>query len=317
MKRFGLLPLLLWIIAIPAQAGPAEDGIAAEQAGRHREALGHYAKALEAASPGAEEQRLRERVIDVVKNIRPAPAVPQEALLRLGRAQGFIELAKQPADYQRPADELRAGLRVAPWWAEGYYNLASVLEKAEKYSEAIANLKLYARSVEGKEAQSAAIANARLEAKAEVASQAAAAPAPPPKPALNALAGQWRMFSQLDAVTARVSRNSRWVNTPSGTAQVRVSGDSFRATLFWSSGNRTEIDGQLAGGRLTGTATMFATPDGTPAPCGVSYRTPFEAALNFGEPHVILTLIGAHMTSYNPVFCDFKANWFPGYLLLH
>lgn len=302
--------------ATAAFADSESDGRAAEQAGHYREALELYAKALESAAPGStQEQQLRERIIDVVKNVRPAPAVPQEALLRLGRARGFIELAKQPQDYQRPADELRAGLRIAPWWAEGYFNLAVVLEKAEKYGDAIASLKLYARAVDAKEAQSAAVEIARLEAKAEVATKTAAVPSAPQKPTLSALAGQWRVFQSLENMPARASRSGRWDATPFGTAQVRITGESFRATLFWSNGNRTEIDGQLNGGRLTGSATMFDRPDGTPAPCGQSYRTPFEAALNFSEPHVLLTLLGAHMTSYNPVRCEFRSDWFPKFLL--
>ncbi len=171
-----LIAGLLAANAQPAFADAESDARAAEQAGRHREALGLYVKALESTAAGsAQEQRLRDRIIDVAKNVKPAPAVPQEALLRLGRARGFIELAKQPQDYQRPADELRAGLRLAPWWAEGYFNLAVVLEKAEKYGDAIASLKLYARAVDAKEAQSAAVEIARLEAKAEASSPSAKA----------------------------------------------------------------------------------------------------------------------------------------------
>ncbi len=174
MFRF-LAVLLVAGTSLTSHSGPAEDGASAEQAGRHREALGHYVKALEAASPGAEEQRLRERIIDVVKHIRPAPAVPPEAQRRLARAQGAIELAKQPQDYQRAADELRLALQIAPWWAEGYYNLGAVFEKAEKYADSIASLKLYARASEPKEAQAAELAIARLEMKAELSSPAAKA----------------------------------------------------------------------------------------------------------------------------------------------
>lgn len=156
-----------------AFADSESDGRAAEQAGRHREALDHYVAALQAQAPGsAREAELRERIVGVAKNIKPAPAVPQEAQRRLARAQGFIEIAKQPEDYQRPANELRQALKIAPWWAEGYFNLAVVLEKAEKYGDAIASLKLYARAVEGKDAQAAELAIARLEAKAEASSPA-------------------------------------------------------------------------------------------------------------------------------------------------
>ncbi len=178
MRRMNvwMLFMTLLIVAGSVWADAESDGRAAEQAGRHREALELYTKALESTAAGsAQERQLRERIIDVAKNVKPAPAVPQEAQRRLARAQGFIELAKTPEDYQRPADELRAGLRIAPWWAEGYYNLAAVLEKAEKYAEAMSMLKLYARAAEGKEAQAAELAIARLEAKAEASSPAAKA----------------------------------------------------------------------------------------------------------------------------------------------
>ena len=46
-------------------------------------------------------------------------------------------------DFAEAAKEFSKVVRIAPWWADGYYNLAVAQEKAGQLNEAIRSLKLY------------------------------------------------------------------------------------------------------------------------------------------------------------------------------
>lgn len=142
----SVLPLLLVAAAglALAQSPKEAEGQAAEQAGKLREALTHYVVALQSAPEGSgDDQRLRETVIRLVQRLSPAPAVPEEAERYMGRGQAAVEIAKSPEDFKRAAGEFQKALRIAPWLANGYYNLGIVQEKAGQLVEAMRSYKLY------------------------------------------------------------------------------------------------------------------------------------------------------------------------------
>ncbi len=136
--------LLLRAIPCWGQSSDEIQAQAVERAGKLREALTQYVSALQKAPEGsADDQRLRETIIKLVQKLSPPPAIPEEARRYSVRGQIAIEEAKSPADFDEAAKEFGKTLRVAPWWADGYYNLAVAQEKAGQLNEAIRSLKLY------------------------------------------------------------------------------------------------------------------------------------------------------------------------------
>ncbi len=120
------------------------EGQAAEKAGRLREALTHYVAALQSVSEGsADDQRLRETIIKLVQRLTPPPALPEEAERYMGRGLAAVEIAKGPEDFTRAIAEFKKALRIAPWLADGYFNLGVVQEKAGLFNGAIRSYRLY------------------------------------------------------------------------------------------------------------------------------------------------------------------------------
>jgi tetratricopeptide (TPR) repeat protein len=122
----------------------AADAAAAQ--GRAREALDRYRAALvqlPAWAAAEQEQRLRERIVQIVRQLDPPPTIPEDANRHAAYAMTAFEDAKAPEDFDKAIAEWKEALGAAPWWAEAYFNLALVLEKRELYAEAARNLQLY------------------------------------------------------------------------------------------------------------------------------------------------------------------------------
>src|SRR5208282_2042744 len=144
LRGLGLV-LLVSLITI---SGLAQDevaaGRAAEQAGKLREALTHYVAALQTVPEGTDDdQQLREKIITLAQKLKPAPAVPEEARTHFGRGQAAAEIAKDPDDFRRAAVEFQQALKLAPWLANGYFDLGKVQDKSGQNAEAIRSYKLY------------------------------------------------------------------------------------------------------------------------------------------------------------------------------
>lgn len=86
---------------------------------------------------------LREKIIKLVQEMKPQPAVPEEAQRHLGRGSAAVEIAKTSDDFLLAISEFKKALRLAPWLANAYFNLAVVQEKAGQFNEAIQNFNLY------------------------------------------------------------------------------------------------------------------------------------------------------------------------------
>jgi tetratricopeptide (TPR) repeat protein len=136
----------------PAASDPEAAGQAAEQAGRFQEAFLAYLKAFQSLPEPptrADDQRLRERIITVVRKIQTRPVVPQEARAHLTRAEGLVAAdavlggSGGPAVQKAAAAELRQAVRIAPWWPDATFSLATVLQKLQQFDEALLNLNLY------------------------------------------------------------------------------------------------------------------------------------------------------------------------------
>lgn len=118
---------------------------------------------------------LREKIIKLATNIKPALAIPEEANRAFVKGNVFQKEAKDASGYDLAITAYREALRVAPWWGDAYFNLAVALEAAGKFDEAIASIKLYIASVPGTSADARDAQNRiyAIEAKTEMASRQA------------------------------------------------------------------------------------------------------------------------------------------------
>jgi len=86
---------------------------------------------------------LREKIIKLAKEIKPAPVVPEEARRAFVRGNTALSEAKGPDDYARAVQRYDEAIAIAPWWGEPYFNLAKALELRQEYGRAIQSLQLF------------------------------------------------------------------------------------------------------------------------------------------------------------------------------
>lgn len=70
-------------------------------------------------------------------------AVSDEAKRHFDRGMAAVEMAKSAGDYGNAIEEFEQSATLAPDWPDIYYNLGMIQEKAEKYNDAITNLRQY------------------------------------------------------------------------------------------------------------------------------------------------------------------------------
>jgi len=115
---------------------------AAAAAGRGTQALHLYVEAMALTRPRSREDLVvRERASDLAATMRQLPPIPEEAERHAVRAQARLEM--EGADYEAAAAEMTDAIRLAPWWADGYYNLGLMAAAAGQHVPAINNLKIY------------------------------------------------------------------------------------------------------------------------------------------------------------------------------
>lgn len=105
-----------------------------------RETLGQYIADLQ-ESPG--DSALREKIIKLAKEIKPAPEIPEEARRHFVRAVTAQKAATTAAGYELAISEYEHALLIAPWWPEAYFNLGTALELTGRFDKATDALRLY------------------------------------------------------------------------------------------------------------------------------------------------------------------------------
>lgn len=135
-----------------------QAGKAAEKNGKLRKAFDFYNKLLKqqfawfklfGLEKLSEEKRFkmtdrtRRSILRVAAKLDPPPAIPFAVERHSIRASTFLKTARSKEDFNRVIGEYIKALKIAPWWADGYFNLALVFEKAERIDLAILNVKLY------------------------------------------------------------------------------------------------------------------------------------------------------------------------------
>ena len=86
---------------------------------------------------------LREKIINHVRTMKKAPAIPEAAERAMARGKIAFERAMSRDGFGEAAAELRKATDEAPWLAIAYYNLGLARENAEDFANAIASFKLY------------------------------------------------------------------------------------------------------------------------------------------------------------------------------
>ena len=72
-------------------------------------------------SPG--DQALREKIIALAQQLKPAPTLPDEAERRMARGAAAFKAAQSAADYQDAVKEFTQATLAAPWYGDAYFNL--------------------------------------------------------------------------------------------------------------------------------------------------------------------------------------------------
>ncbi|MCF6290314.1 MAG: tetratricopeptide repeat protein [Desulfobacterales bacterium] len=116
-----------------------------------------------------------------------AQNISDEARRHFDRGMAAVEMAKSPADYKDAIKEFEKAARLAPGWADVYYNLGMVQEKANKYDEAVTSFRRYLRlAPNARDAETVKSLINRLEFKAQKISEQAKIPA--------LLVGKWQGY---------------------------------------------------------------------------------------------------------------------------
>jgi hypothetical protein len=102
-----------------------------------------FAQMLDILQKTPKDDALRENIVRLGRDLKPAPAVPEDARRELVRGNTALEEATGLEDYARAARHYEGALALAPWWGAAYLNLARAQELQFDYVSAERNLKLY------------------------------------------------------------------------------------------------------------------------------------------------------------------------------
>jgi hypothetical protein len=140
-KSFFVLIFVLWIASWSSFRAHA-------QTNNVRETLKQYVVDLQ---KNPDDQSLRERIIKLSQELKPAPAIPEEARRHYVKADALIHDAKSPQEAGVAVEEYNKALLEAPWWPDAYRDLGVALEVAGRYEDAKKALKLYLLSHPGED----------------------------------------------------------------------------------------------------------------------------------------------------------------------
>ena len=88
------------------------------------------------------DEQVRERIIKIARAMNPRPALPEEVARSMARGDTKVKMGGEGA-YAAAAAEIEQAVLAAPWYADGYFRLAMVQEKASMFGEASKNFRLY------------------------------------------------------------------------------------------------------------------------------------------------------------------------------
>lgn len=113
---------------------------------------------------------LRERIITMARELKPAPAVPTEARDYFIRGTTIAKAATHASGQLLAVENFEKALAIAPWWGDALYNLAVAQDLAGQLDAAKAAFRLYAYSAStDQERQDALDRISAIEAKKQLA----------------------------------------------------------------------------------------------------------------------------------------------------
>lgn len=104
---------------------------------------GAFQRAQERFKGHSDDDSLREAVIHLALLLHPTPAIPAEAEADAGRGTYIFKNAASPDEVLSAAKEYLSAIEAAPWVADYYFNLCTVLEKTPYTAQALHACKLY------------------------------------------------------------------------------------------------------------------------------------------------------------------------------
>jgi len=93
-----------------------------------------------------EDADLRDKIIDLAKTLKPAPAVPQLARTDFLKASVQLKSAATADDFKASGQLFEQVALQAPWYADAYFSAASAYLKASDYDSARRNVALYLKA---------------------------------------------------------------------------------------------------------------------------------------------------------------------------
>lgn len=102
-----------------------------------------FAQMLELLKITPKDDSLRENIVRLGKELKPAPAIPEAARRALVRGNTALEAATGPDDYVRAARNYEEAAGLAPWWGAAYLSLARVQDLQLDYRSAQRNVHIY------------------------------------------------------------------------------------------------------------------------------------------------------------------------------
>jgi len=86
---------------------------------------------------------LREKIIRHVQTMKSVPRIPEDADRYMARGKAAFEMAKDINGFAAAAAEFKKAVDVAPWFADGYYNLGHAQESAGNFTAAMQSFRFY------------------------------------------------------------------------------------------------------------------------------------------------------------------------------
>lgn len=150
--RRHFLPLVILVLSSITQKNAiAQDLLQQaqqfERAGDPRNAVAKYSAALQGVpAPSTQETELRGKIIDLALRLTSKLPLPEEARRHGVRAAALVGAAQNGADREAAAAEYRMALKLAPWWADAYFNYGLLEEALHSPGEAVWAYRLYLRA---------------------------------------------------------------------------------------------------------------------------------------------------------------------------
>ncbi len=111
--------------------------------GNLRQALQICLDHLWVSAPGSEQRPIMKKVMSIVRRLDPPPAIPEEAVRHAARAEAYLKSATDINGTNKAYEEFEAALRLAPWWADAWFNLGIAQKTAGDPASAIESLQMF------------------------------------------------------------------------------------------------------------------------------------------------------------------------------